>query len=41
MKEQVSIKLLRDYSVPFYLIQINIKCHQWHNKYIYFENCLK
>ena len=41
MKEQVNIKLLKDYYVQFDLIQINIKYHQLHNKYIYFENYLK
>ena len=41
MKELENIKLLKDFHVHFYLIQINIKYHQSHNIYIYFENYLK
>jgi hypothetical protein len=41
MKEQENIKLLKDYPVQLEKILINIKYHQLHNKYIYFENYLK
>jgi hypothetical protein len=40
MKEQVNIKLLKDYPVQLDLILINIKCRQLRNKDIYFENYL-
>ena len=38
MKEQVNIKVLRDYLVHLDLSLMNIKDHQLHNKDIYFEN---
>jgi hypothetical protein len=38
MKEQVNIKVLRDYLVHLDWSLINIKDHQLHNKDIYFEN---
>jgi hypothetical protein len=40
MKEQVNIKLLKDYPVQLDLILINIEYRQLRNKDIYFENYL-